>query len=70
MIKTRRGFDREFKLKVVELSYSTENMKELASGHDPGAYGTFTLWNTQFHELYSPFKAHTLANKAEGLCGL
>jgi len=26
---------------------------------DPGAYGTFTLWNTQLHELYSPFKAHT-----------
>ena len=31
----------------------------LASGHDPSAYGTFTLWITQFHELNSPFKAHT-----------
>ncbi len=34
MIKTRRGFDREFKLKVVELSYSRENMKELATEFD------------------------------------
>ena len=33
----------------------------LASRHDPSAYGTYTLWNTQFHELYSPFKAHTIA---------
>ena len=23
------------------------------------ALAAFTLWNTQFHELYSPFKAHT-----------
>lgn len=30
-----------------------------ASGHDPSAYGTYTLWNVQFIELYSPFKAHT-----------
>jgi len=34
MIKTRRGFDREFKLKVVELSYSRENIKELATEFD------------------------------------
>jgi hypothetical protein len=33
----------------------------LAWGNDSPAYGTFTLWNTQFHELYSPFKAHTKA---------
>ena len=43
----------------------------LASGHslspdrvNPSAYGTSTLWNAQFHELYSPFKAHTLAIKS------
>jgi len=24
------------------------------------ASGSFTLWNAQFHELYSPFKAHTM----------
>jgi transposase len=29
-MKTRRKFDREFKLKVVELSYQRENIKELA----------------------------------------
>jgi transposase len=29
-MKTRRKFDREFKLKVVELSYERENIKELA----------------------------------------
>ncbi len=34
MIKTRRRFDREFKLKIVELSYSRENMKELATEFD------------------------------------
>ncbi|MCH7785828.1 MAG: transposase, partial [Bacteroidetes bacterium] len=34
MIRTRRRFDREFKLKVVELSYSRHNMKELASEFD------------------------------------
>jgi transposase len=30
MTRTRRIFDREFKLKVVELSYSRQNIKELA----------------------------------------
>jgi hypothetical protein len=30
-------------------------------GNDSSAYGTCTLWNAQFHELYSPFKAHTNA---------
>ena len=34
MIRTRRRFDREFKLKIVELSYSRENIKELASEFD------------------------------------
>jgi transposase len=34
MIKTRRGFDREFKLKIVELSYSRENIKELGTEFD------------------------------------
>ena len=29
-MKTRRKFDREFKLKTVELSYERENIKELA----------------------------------------
>ena len=40
----------------------------LASGHDPSAYGTFTLWITQFHELNSPFKAHTsdMAHASKG----
>jgi len=33
---------------------------------DPGAYGTLTLWNTQIHELYSPFKAHTITIKSWG----
>jgi transposase len=31
MTKRRRKFDREFKLHAVELSYSRENIKELAS---------------------------------------
>ena len=30
MTRTRRIFDREFKLKVVELSYSRQNIRELA----------------------------------------
>ena len=30
MTSTRRIFDREFKLKVVELSYSRQNIRELA----------------------------------------
>ena len=34
MIKTRRIFDREFKLKIVELSYSSQNIKELATEFD------------------------------------
>jgi transposase len=34
MIRTRRKFDREFKLKIVELSYSSQNIKELASEFD------------------------------------
>ena len=34
MIKTRRGFDREFKLKIVELTYSRGNIKELATEFD------------------------------------
>ena len=38
-----------------------------ASGHDPSAYGTFTLWNTQIHGLYSPFKAHTWSISHGGL---
>ena len=31
MTRTRRKFDREFKLKVIELSYCRQNMKELAN---------------------------------------
>ena len=31
----------------------------LASGHDPSAYGTLTLWIIRILGLYSPFKAHT-----------
>ncbi len=34
MIRTRRKFDREFKLKIVELSYSRQNIKELANEFD------------------------------------
>ena len=34
MIRTRRRFDREFKLNVVELSYSRQNVKELAAEFD------------------------------------
>ena len=34
MLKTRRKFDREFKLKIVELSYSSQNIKELATEFD------------------------------------
>lgn len=34
MIRTRRKFDRDFKLKVVELSYSRQNIKELANEFD------------------------------------
>ena len=34
MIRTRRKFDREFKLKIVELSYSSQNIKELATEFD------------------------------------
>ncbi len=34
MTDTRRKFDREFKLKVVELSYSRQNIKELAQEMD------------------------------------
>ena len=30
MVKTRRRFDRQFKLKAVELSYSRDNVRELA----------------------------------------
>ena len=30
MVKTRRRFDRQFKLKSVELSYSRDNVRELA----------------------------------------
>jgi len=30
MIETRRTFDREFKLKAVELSYKRENIRDLA----------------------------------------
>ncbi len=31
MTNTRRKFDREFKLKVVEMSYALPNIKELAN---------------------------------------
>jgi len=34
MTRTRRKFDREFKLKIVELSNSRENIKELATEFD------------------------------------
>jgi len=34
MTRTRRLFDREFKLKVVELSYSRQNIKELATEYE------------------------------------
>ena len=34
MTRTRRKFDREFKLKIVELSYSSQNIKELATEFD------------------------------------
>jgi transposase len=34
MIRTRRKFDREFKLKIVDLSYSSQNIKELAIEYD------------------------------------
>jgi len=34
MTRTRRKFDREFKLRIVELSYSRENIKELATEFD------------------------------------
>ncbi|MEM0940604.1 MAG: hypothetical protein AAGI25_12565, partial [Bacteroidota bacterium] len=41
-------------------SVTADNLASyLASGHDPSASGTFTLWNTQIHGLYSPCKAHT-----------
>ena len=32
----------------------------LALRHDSYAYGTYTLWNTQFYVLYSTFKAYTM----------
>jgi hypothetical protein len=35
----------------------------LASGRYPRAKGTFTRWNGQLFDLYSPFKAHTMAKK-------
>jgi hypothetical protein len=41
----------------------------LASGHDPSAYGTLTLWNVQLLGLYSPFKAHTYAMNEWGFIG-
>ena len=34
MTRTRRKFDREFNLKIVELSYSSQNIKELATEFD------------------------------------
>ncbi|MEM6735783.1 MAG: hypothetical protein AAF620_06915, partial [Bacteroidota bacterium] len=41
-------------------SVTADNLASyLASGHHPSASGTFSLWNTQIHRPYSPFKAHT-----------
>lgn len=34
MTRTRRKFDREFKLKIVELSYSSQYIKDLATEYD------------------------------------
>jgi transposase len=34
MTRVRRKFDREFKLKIVELSYSSQNIKDLAIEYD------------------------------------
>ena len=43
------------------VSAFAESATYLALGNDSRAYGTFTHWNTQIYELYSPFKAHTRA---------
>jgi transposase len=47
MIRTRRKFDREFKLKIVELSYSSQNIKELATEFDLRAELIYR-WRSEF----------------------
>jgi transposase len=47
MIITRRKFDREFKLKIVELSYSSQNIKELATEFDLRAELIYR-WRSEF----------------------
>jgi len=49
-MKERRQFNREFKLKVVELSYERENIKELANEMDLRPELIYR-WRSQFSVL-------------------